>query len=67
MIGDGLQTDIKGANDFEIDSLFIKEGIYHQQIEKQSNKNSYSEESILNKLFIEEGTQPTYYMNHLSY
>jgi len=67
MIGDGLQTDIKGANDFRIDSLFIKEGIYHQQIEEQSDKHGYNEESILNTLFIEEEIEPTFYMNHLIY
>lgn len=67
MIGDGLQTDIKGANDFGIDSLFIKEGIYQQQIEAQIQKHKANEESILNTLFIEEGAQPTYYMDHLTF
>jgi len=65
MIGDGLQTDIKGADDSGIDSLFIKEGIYYHQIEQQ--KHESSEDNILNMLFTNEGAQPTYYMNHLCY
>ncbi len=67
MIGDGLQTDIKGANDFRIDSLFIKEGIYHQQIEEQLNKHGFNEESSLNALFIEEDVAPTYHSDYLNY
>ena len=67
MIGDGLQTDIKGANDFGIDSLFIKNGIYRQQIEIQSNNHSTNEASALNKLFFEEGAQPSYFIDHLNY
>ena len=67
MIGDGLQTDIKGANDFGIDSLFIKNGIYRQQIDTQSNHQSTNETSTLNKLFAEEGAQPSYYLDRLKY
>ena len=69
MIGDGLQTDIKGANNFGIDSLFIKEGIYHQQVEELSKNdiNEDNEDKSLNTLFTEEGAQPTYYIDHLVY
>ncbi len=67
MIGDGLQTDIKGANDFGIDSLFIKDGIYQQQIEYLSLSYVDNEVNSLNKLFAEEGVKPTFYMDHLIY
>ena len=66
MVGDGLQTDIKGANNFGIDSLFIKAGIYQQQIEELGKIES-NEQKRLNTLFLEEGAHPTYYIDHLKY
>ncbi len=67
MIGDGLQTDIKGANNFGIDSLFIKDGIYHKQIAELLIQHGNSEANSLNKLFIAENAQPTFYMDYLCY
>ena len=31
-IGDNLRTDIKGANNLNIDSIFITEGVHRQEI-----------------------------------
>ena len=43
-IGDNLRTDIKGANNMKLDSLFITSGIHKSQI-----KNDEDIEKLLNK------------------
>jgi len=62
MIGDGLQTDILGAANSGIDSVFITQGIYHQ---------AYKEALLANNLkafFMAEcGAQPQYYLDFLAY
>ena len=35
-IGDNLNTDIKGANDMKIDSLFISNGVHRSEFKKES-------------------------------
>lgn len=65
MIGDGLQTDILGANKFGIDSLFIRNGIYREQIEMNCKTNSTTEKIVLNELFLTEGASPDYVINQL--
>jgi HAD superfamily hydrolase (TIGR01459 family) len=60
MIGDGLQTDILGANKFGIDSLFIRNGIYREQIETEIVRQSVSEKKILQNLFLAEGAEPDF-------
>ena len=35
MLGDGLATDIKGANRAGIDSVFLSSGIHHSELEKE--------------------------------
>lgn len=38
-IGDSFSTDILGANNFNIDALFIKSGIHHKEINKTNDIN----------------------------
>ena len=60
VIGDNLNTDIKGANNMNYDSLFIKNGIH------QNEFNSLTPDSfdkILNKYRV----KIDYYQNHLSW
>ena len=61
MIGDGLQTDILGANQFGIDALFISGGIYAQQIKHLNDKDA------LMHLFKTEGGMPNYVLSQLKY
>ena len=35
-VGDNLRTDIKGANNLNIDSIFITEGVHRQEIDDMS-------------------------------
>lgn len=65
MIGDGLQTDILGANNYGIDSLFIRDGIYREQIELCCETNSIAENVVFDDLFITEGASPDYVINQL--
>ena len=44
VIGDNLNTDIKGANNMKLDSLFITSGIHKSKI-----KNDEDIEKLLNK------------------
>ena len=60
VIGDNLNTDIKGANNMHYDSLFIKNGI-HQDEFKNSTSNSFDE--ILSKYQV----KINYYQNVLSW
>ena len=51
-IGDNLETDIKGAINFGIDSLLVKNGIYNNR--------------DINKLILDNNIQPTYIISKLS-
>ena len=51
-IGDNLETDIKGAINFGIDSLLVKNGIYNNR--------------DINKLILDNNIQPTYIVSKLS-
>lgn len=65
MIGDGLQTDILGANNFGIDSLFIMDGIYSEEI-KVIRQNSTKTTNIdLEMLFEKEGAKPDFIIDKL--
>jgi len=61
MIGDGLQTDILGANNQWIDALFITNGIYSEQFAEASCKDKLAE------LFSSEGALPDYMIEALVY
>ena len=58
VIGDNLNTDIKGANNMHYDSLFIKNGIHKDEFK---NITSDSFEKILNKYQV----KIDYYQNSL--
>ena len=47
-IGDNLRTDIKGANNLNIDSLFISNGVHRNEFENQSEL-----EDLLKKYKVE--------------
>lgn len=50
-IGDTLETDIKGANDFGIDSVFVRSGVdMHQDIILSKIKPKYAYDNILDIL-----------------
>jgi HAD superfamily hydrolase (TIGR01459 family) len=51
MIGDNVLTDIKGANDFGIDSVFITQGILQNQKSSDQSAEDYCEKA---------GVSPTY-------
>ena len=36
MIGDNLNTDIKGANNLNLDSIFITDGIHKSEFKKEN-------------------------------
>jgi len=38
-IGDNLRTDIKGANNLNIDSIFITEGVHRKELNNSSELN----------------------------
>ena len=38
-IGDNLRTDIKGANNLNIDSIFITEGVHRKEYNKKQDFN----------------------------
>ena len=60
VVGDNLNTDIKGANNMHYDSLFIKNGI-HQEEFNSLTPDSFDE--ILKKYQV----KIDYYQNHLSW
>ena len=41
-IGDNLNTDIKGANDMKIDSIFISSGVHRSEFTKENELNELS-------------------------
>ncbi len=42
-IGDNLRTDIKGANNLNLDCVFITDGVHRDEINKSSDLNNLSE------------------------
>ena len=57
-IGDNLRTDIKGANNLKIDSIFILNGVHINEIENEDQ---------LNKLFKKYNVKPNYYQTTLNW
>ena len=41
-IGDNLNTDIKGANNMNIDSIFISNGVHRSEFKEESELNDLS-------------------------
>lgn len=62
-IGDGLETDIKGANEFGIDSLFITDGIFKAQVTDQNSQKLNLDK--LNSCSAEFLAYPTFAMPQL--
>ncbi len=59
MIGDGLATDIKGANTAGIDSVFLASGIHHQEL---AGANALK----LEELFLQYQARPNYVLQDLN-
>ena len=60
VIGDNLNTDIRGANNMHYDSLFIKNGIHNDEFKSLTSEDF---EEIFNKYKV----KINYYQNHLSW
>ena len=60
VIGDNLNTDIKGANNMHYDSLFIKNGIHQDEFNNLTSDNFY-------EVFDKYQVKINYYQNHLSW
>ena len=57
-IGDNLRTDIKGANNLKIDSIFILDGVHRQE---------YKSENELETLFEKYKVRPEYFQTILNW
>ena len=57
-IGDNLRTDIKGANNFKIDCIFITEGVH---------RNEFNNFSDLNKLLGKYSVKANYFQKELKW
>ena len=53
-IGDNLNTDIKGANIQNYDSLFITSGVHRQQISEKKLNNVVKEHNVKIEYFQSE-------------
>ena len=54
-IGDNLRTDIKGANNLNIDSVFIYNGVHRNEFKNENElKNLFRKIQSKNKLFSKE-------------
>ncbi len=58
VIGDNLKTDIKGANNMKLDSIFITSGVH---------KSKINNEEIVNKLLKENNVSANYFQNELTW
>ncbi len=58
VIGDNLKTDIKGANNMNLDSVFITSGVH---------KSKINSEEILNKLLKEHNVSAKYFQKELTW
>ena len=47
-IGDNLNTDIKGANDMKIDSIFISNGVHRSEFTEENELNNLSSKYKVN-------------------
>ena len=57
-IGDNLRTDIKGANNLKIDSIFILDGVHRQE---------YKSDNELETLFEKYKVKPEYFQTILNW
>jgi len=57
-IGDNLRTDIKGANNLKIDSIFISNGVH---------RNEFQNEKELKKLLDKHKVKPNYFQPELTW
>ena len=58
MIGDNLKTDIKGANNMNLDSIFITSGVY---------KSKTIDEKLMDKLLDEHNVTANYFQKELTW
>jgi ribonucleotide monophosphatase NagD (HAD superfamily) len=67
-VGDGLNTDIAGASNFGIDSLFIINGVHEAEFKKNNDMSEIDIESVkdyINKYYSKIAI-PKYVMNSLN-
>ena len=58
VIGDNLNTDIKGANNMNLESLFITSGVHRSKI---------NNEEVIEKLLKEHNVSANYFQNELTW
>ena len=58
VIGDNLNTDIKGANNMKLDSIFIIGGIHRSKI---------NNEEFIDKLLKDHNVSANYFQNELTW
>lgn len=61
-IGDGMPTDVRGALDYDLDLLFIAEGIH----EAEYSRNGAVDEASLDRFLTEKQAHPKYWMPKLA-
>ena len=61
-IGDGMPTDVKGAQDFGLDVLYISAGIHAREY----MTNDKTDEARLNAFLKSEGATPKWWMPRLA-
>jgi HAD superfamily hydrolase (TIGR01459 family) len=62
-IGDSVRTDIKGAEAFGIDSLFVTAGIHAEELGARNNPDT----SVLSDIFAAAGVVPKAVMRRLNW
>ncbi|MGZ3353051.1 MAG: HAD hydrolase-like protein, partial [Xanthobacteraceae bacterium] len=62
-IGDSVRTDIKGAEAFGIDSLFVTAGIHAEELGARNNPDT----SALSDIFAAAGVAPKAVMRRLNW
>jgi ribonucleotide monophosphatase NagD (HAD superfamily) len=62
-IGDSVRTDIKGAEAFGIDSLFVTAGIHAEELGARNNPDT----SVLSDIFAAAGVVPKAVMRQLNW
>ena len=58
VIGDNLKTDIQGANNMGLDSIFITSGVH---------KSKINNEEVIEKLLKDHNVSANYFQNELSW
>lgn len=61
-VGDGLPTDIRGAQELGMDSIFVASGVYDISLERRDESAE-----ILSRLMREHGVNPTWWLPELSW